>query len=159
MTRLPDADNAPTLLQAAAPAPPEIVTDAETSTSSLVDVDAPHVQTVPSDFIDQDVKTDTQAERISREEKARADAELAKKKAADKANRADNWLTRQFASLSDGSAGALALANAAGVVAVSGFLGYRAWGLYERGRLNWQHVSVGLAILGVVGLGESVIGG
>lgn len=145
--------------EAAAPQPPQIVTDATASTSSLVDVDSESVRTVPSDFLEQDVQTDTQAARIDREEKARAEADLAKKKAAAKARRADSWLTRQFSSLSDNTAGALALANVAGVVALSGFLGYRAWGLYERGRLSWQNVGLGVGILGVVGITESILGG
>jgi hypothetical protein len=145
--------------QAAAPQLPEVVTDATASTSSLVDVDSQSVRTVPSDYLEQEIKTDTQADRVDREEQARAEADLAKKKAAAKARRADSWLTRQFSSLSDGSATALAAANIAGVVALSGFLGYRAWGLYERGRLSWQSVGLGLGILGAVGLGESVLGG
>ncbi|GKT85988.1 hypothetical protein Ct61P_03838 [Colletotrichum tofieldiae] len=131
------------------------------STSSLVDVDMPSVHTVPHDFNEQDVKTETQADRIEREneeQKARAEADLAKKKAAGKARKADSWLKRQFSSLSDGSASALAISNLVGVVGLSTFLGYKAWGLYERGRLSWQNVGLGLGILGVVGLGEGVFG-
>ncbi|KAM0601503.1 hypothetical protein ACHAQF_006280 [Verticillium nonalfalfae] len=145
--------------EARAPPPVEVQTDAETSTSSLVDVDSESVRTVPSDYLQQEVQTETQADRIDREEKARAEAELAKKKAAHKARRADSWLTRQFSSLSDGSAGALAIVNLVGVVGLSGFLGYRAWGLYERGRLSWQNVGVGLGVLGVVGVVEGIFGG
>ncbi|TDZ49695.1 hypothetical protein CTRI78_v007944 [Colletotrichum trifolii] len=144
--------------EAAAPPPPEISVDGTASTASLVDVDLPSVHTVPSDFNEQEVKTETQADRIEREENARAEADLAKKKATGKARKADSWLTRQFASLSDGSAGALAISNLVGVIGLSGFLGYKAWGLYERGRLSWQNVGLGLGILGVVGLGEGVLG-
>ena len=147
-----------TFSQAAAPVPPEIVTDTETSTSSLVDVDHDGVRTVPSDFLEQDVQTDTQSSRIAREEDAREERSK-KEKATAKARKADSWLTRQFSSLSDNSASALAAANVAGVVALSGFLGYRAWALYEKGRLSWQSVGLGLGILGVVGIGESVLGG
>jgi hypothetical protein len=136
------------------------------STGSLVDVDYPSVRTVPSDFLEQDIQTETQAARIDREsdakhaaEKARAEAELAKKKAAAKVRKVDSWLTRQFSQLSDGSASALVLANLAAVVGLSAFLGYRAWGLYERGKLTWQSVGLGLGIVGLVGLGEGVIGG
>ncbi|TDZ19881.1 hypothetical protein Cob_v007286 [Colletotrichum orbiculare MAFF 240422] len=144
--------------EAAAPPPPEISVDGTASTASLVDVDLPSVHTVPSDFNEQEVKTETQADRIEREENARAEADLAKKKATGKARKADSWLTRQFASLSDGSAGALAISNLVGVIGLSGFLGYKAWGLYERGRLSWQSVGLGLGILGVVGLGEGALG-
>ncbi|KAL0944982.1 uncharacterized protein CTRU02_202869 [Colletotrichum truncatum] len=144
--------------QAAAPPVPEVSVDSTASTSSLVDVDMPSVHTVPNDFLEQDIKTETQADRIDREEKARAEADLAKKKAASKARKADSWLKRQFSSLSDGSAGALAISNLVGVVGLSAFLGYKAWGLFDRGRLTWQNVAVGVSILGAVGLGEGVIG-
>nr|XP_036577068.1 uncharacterized protein CTRU02_12963 [Colletotrichum truncatum]KAF6783947.1 hypothetical protein CTRU02_12963 [Colletotrichum truncatum] len=144
--------------EAAAPPVPEVSVDSTASTSSLVDVDMPSVHTVPNDFLEQDIKTETQADRIDREEKARAEADLAKKKAASKARKADSWLKRQFSSLSDGSAGALAISNLVGVVGLSAFLGYKAWGLFDRGRLTWQNVAVGVSILGAVGLGEGVIG-
>ncbi|KAL2753152.1 hypothetical protein ACRALDRAFT_2044794 [Sodiomyces alcalophilus JCM 7366] len=144
--------------EAAAPVPPSVQSDVETSTSSLVDVDTPAVRTVPADYDDQEIKTHTQADRIRREEESRAKTQPAKKEAADKGRRADNWLTRQFAALSDSSAGALAITNLVGVVGLSGFLGYKAWHLYDRGRLNWEHVAIGVGILGVVGIGESIIG-
>ncbi|KAK2030619.1 hypothetical protein LX32DRAFT_638016 [Colletotrichum zoysiae] len=151
--------------EAAAPQPPEIAVESveSLSTSSLVDVDMPSVHTVPHDFNEQDVKTTTQAARIEREEeeeeqKDRAEADLAKKKAAGKARKADSWLKRQFSSLSDGSASALAISNLVGVVGLSTFLGYKAWGLYDRGRLSWQNVGLGLGIMGVVGLAEGVFG-
>merc|ERR1712169_33770 len=56
---------------AAAPQPPEILSNESASTASLVDVDAPSVHTVPSDFLDQEVQTDTQAARLEREAKAK----------------------------------------------------------------------------------------
>lgn len=148
--------------QAAAPQPPEIIPHETASTASLVDVDMPSVHTVPSDFLEQDVQTDTQSERIDREAAAaRAKAEVAAKRdaAAEKAKRADNWLTAQFAKLSDGSAGALAAANLAAVVGLSSYLGYKAWGLYEKGRLTWQSVGLGVGILAGVGAVEAVFGG
>ncbi|UQC90327.1 uncharacterized protein CLUP02_15857 [Colletotrichum lupini] len=144
--------------EAAAPPPPEISVDSTASTSSLVDVDMPSVHTVPHDFLEQEIQTETQADRVDREEKARAEADLAKKKAASKARKADSWLKRQFSSLSDGTASALVVSNLVGVVGLSAFLGYKAWGLYERGRLSWQSVGLGLGILGVVGLGEGIFG-
>ncbi|PWI75647.1 hypothetical protein PCL_06305 [Purpureocillium lilacinum] len=150
------------IAQAAAPAPPEIIANESASTSSLIDVDAPSVHTVPSDFLEQDVQTETQAARRDREDaaaEAKAKAEKARRDAAAKARRADNWLTAQFSKLSDGSAGALALANVAAVVGLSSYLGYRAWGLYEKGRLDWKTAGVGVGILAAVGALESVFGG
>ncbi|KAK0736161.1 hypothetical protein B0T21DRAFT_440335 [Apiosordaria backusii] len=150
--------------EAAAPQPPQIVTDDSTSTSSLVDVDTPSVRTVPSDYAEQEVKTDTQAARIEREEAekkarakaeaVRAEADLAKKKAKSKAKKADSWLTKRFENMGDGPAGALAAANLIAVIGLSGWLGFKAWGLYERGRLSWKDVGLGLGVLGAVGAVE-----
>lgn len=150
--------------QAAAPLPPQIETGTSTSTSSLIDVDAPSVRTVPSDFAEQDVQTDTQARRQELEheaeeaaEKLRAEASLAKKKAETKARQADGWLTKKFASLTDGESKVLVAANTLAVLGLGGFLGYRGWGLYERGRLDWKTVGLGLGGLGVVGALEGVL--
>lgn len=155
--------------EAAAPQPPQIETSSSASTASLVDVDTPSVRTVPSDFMEQSVQTDTQALRLEREEqekleraaataahKARAEADLAKKKAAHEARKADNWLTQQFEEMSDGASSALVVGNFLAVIGLSGFLGYKAWGLYERGRLGWKHAGVGLGVLAAVGVVESV---
>ncbi|KAK0641849.1 hypothetical protein B0T16DRAFT_221532 [Cercophora newfieldiana] len=151
--------------EAAAPQPPQVVTSTTASTSSLVDVDTPSVRTVPSDFGEQEIQTETQAARIEREKKAeelaakaRAEADLAKKKGKRAAKKADNWLTKQFESLSDGTGGALVAANLLAVVGLSGWLGYKAWGLYDKGRLGWKNVGLGLGILGVVGAAEGVFG-
>lgn len=118
----------------------------------------PSVHTVRSDFLEQDIQTETQAERIRREEDAARARDAAKKKASSKAKKADSWVSRQFSQLSDGSVTAIALANVAGVVGVSGFLGYRAWGLYEKSRLDWKHVGVGVGLLAAVGAVEAVLG-
>lgn len=110
------------------------------------------MHTVPSDFAEQDVQTETQARRLELEAEAKG------KKAKKEAKKADNWLQAQFAKLSDGSAGAVAVANLAGVVGVSALLGYKAWGLYERGTLSWKDVGLGAGILAGVGIVEGVVG-
>jgi len=151
--------------EAAAPQPPQVVpTSATASTSSLVDVDAPSVRTVPSDYMSQDVKTDTQLDRLEREaaameERAKADATRAKKAVAARGRKADSWLTAQFSKLSENESSALVVANLGAVIGVSVFLGYKAWGLYERGRLGWKNVGLGVGILGAVGLVEAFFGG
>ncbi|KAK3389886.1 hypothetical protein B0H63DRAFT_464477 [Podospora didyma] len=149
--------------EAAAPQPPQVEYSESASTSSLIDVDTPSVRTVPSDFAEQEVQTETQAARIDREdeakeraEKIRAEAEFAKKQARRKARKADTWLTKKFEGLGDGASGALAAVNVLALVGLSGFLGYRAWGLYDHGRLSWKHVGLGLGVLGAVGAVEGV---
>jgi Family of unknown function (DUF5353) len=137
---------------------PEVISTDTASTVSLVDVDVPSVRTVPSDFLEQDIQTETQAARIDREEMARAEAELAKKKPSTKARKAESWLTRQFSSLSDDGANALVIGNLVAVVGLSAFLGYKAIGLYERGKLTWQNIGLGLGIIGAIGIVEGVLG-
>ncbi|KAM0519567.1 hypothetical protein ACHAPE_003745 [Trichoderma viride] len=144
--------------EAAAPQMPEIIPNESASTASLIDVDLPSVHTVHSDFLEQDIQTETQAERIRREDEAARSKEAAKRKATSKAKRADSWITRKFSQLSDGSITAIAIANVAGIVGVSGFLGYRAWGLYERSRLDLKHVGLGVGVLAAVGAVEAVLG-
>ncbi|KAI1349484.1 hypothetical protein F5Y01DRAFT_289260 [Xylaria sp. FL0043] len=150
--------------EAAAPQPPQIIPSETASTASLIDVDTPSVRTVPSDFLEQDVQTETQEKRKEREEaaaKARAEADLAKKKkaAAHKARKADNVLTKFFGELSDGASTALVATNLAAVVGISAYLGYKALGLYERGRLTWKNVGVGAGVALGVGLFEAALGG
>ncbi|KAK5653244.1 hypothetical protein OQA88_9143 [Cercophora sp. LCS_1] len=149
--------------EAAAPQPPEVVSTTA-STSSLIDVDTPSVRTVPSDFGEQEVKTETQATRLEREKaeeiaaRARAEADLAKKKAKHKAHKADNWLAKHFDGMSDGAQAAVHVANIFALVGLSGWMGYKAFGLYEHGRFGWKHLGVGLGVLTAVAGVESILG-
>lgn len=126
-----------------------------------MDVDSQSVRTVPSDFMEQSIQTDTQQDRIEREreeatarDKARQKKEAAKKKAA----RADSWILSRFSALSDGQAKGLVAANAAVIAALSGVLGYKAWGLHQRGQFSWKTAGIGAGIVGVVGAAEAVFG-
>ncbi|KAI1371415.1 hypothetical protein F4677DRAFT_435560 [Hypoxylon crocopeplum] len=148
--------------EAAAPQPPEVISSESASTASLVDVDTPSVRTVPSDFMEQDVKTETQATRKELEdaaERARAEAHLAKKKGTGKARKVDSILTKFFGDLSDGASTTLVVSNLAAVVGLSAYLGYKAWGLYERGRFGWKNVGIGAGIVAGVGIIEGILGG
>ncbi|KAG5920389.1 hypothetical protein E4U42_006208 [Claviceps africana] len=137
--------------EAAAPQPVELVNNEPTSTASVVGV-----STVPSDYLEQ---AETKAGRLEREaEAAKNKAQNAKKQTAKKARQTDSWIVEHFASLSDGSAGLLAFTNFAAVIGVSSYLGYKAWGLYERGQLNWEKAGVGIGILAGVGAAEAVFG-
>jgi len=149
--------------EAAAPPQPEVIPVETASTSSLVDVDMPSVRTVPSDFREQDIQTETQAARIEREEDAAAAAapksKGRKEKAKAKADNADSWILSKFSALTNNEAKGLALTNMVGFLSVSAFLGYKAWGLYEKGRLGWKEVGIGMGIMSVVGVGEALFGG
>ncbi|KAF9776579.1 hypothetical protein IL306_005226 [Fusarium sp. DS 682] len=143
--------------EAAAPQPPQVITDESASTASLVDVDMPSVHTVPNDFLEQEIKTETQAVRLEREEEAREEKRK-RDEAAAKAKRADNWLIQQFSRLSDGSATGLVIANFATVVGLGAYLGYKGWGLYEKGKLDWKAVGIGAGILAGVTAAEGAVG-
>ena len=117
---------------------------------------------MPSDFNEQDIQTETQATREEFEDaaaRASAEADLAKKKAARKGHKADNFLTKWFAGLSDGASSALAISNIVAVVGLGTYLGYKGVGLYERGRLNWKNLGLGFGIVAAVGAVEGVLGG
>ncbi|WXC56890.1 hypothetical protein SNK03_002823 [Fusarium graminearum] len=142
---------------AAAPQPPQILTDESASTASLVDVDMPSVHTVPNDFLEQEIQTETQAARIEREEEAKQEKRK-RDSAASKAKQTDNWLIQQFSKLSDGEATGLTVANLATVVSLGAFLGYKGWGLYEKGRLDWKAVSYGVGILTSAAAAQGAVG-
>lgn len=152
--------------EAAAPQPPQIIPTESSSTSSLIDVDTPSVRTVPSDYSEQEIQTTTQSSRLDREAseadaaaKAKQAAKDAKDKAAAKARKADSWLTRQFADMSEGASSLLVVGNFAAVIGLSAYLSFKAYGLYERGRLSWQTVGLGLGIVGAVAGVETFFAG
>lgn len=49
-------------------------------------------------------------------------------------------------------------ANVGVLLAVGAVLGFRAWGLYERGVLGWREIGIGAGILGGVGAVEAAVG-
>merc|ERR1712000_745476 len=102
----------------------------ESESASLIDVDSPHVSSVKSDFQEQEVKTETQAERMEHEaeDKARADAqkaseaaESAKKKAATKSKEVKDALKKDGQKLSENRDNPVVVGNALiwGITAVA----------------------------------------
>ncbi|KAL8657764.1 MAG: hypothetical protein Q9226_001580 [Calogaya cf. arnoldii] len=71
-----------------APALPSIE-NTESSASSLVDVDSPHISSVPSDFESQTTQTETQADRMAHEAEDKAREESAKASQKTKETAAD----------------------------------------------------------------------
>ncbi|KAL2132052.1 hypothetical protein VTI74DRAFT_4281 [Chaetomium olivicolor] len=75
-----------------------------------------------------------------------------------KVRKAEGWLAKHIESMSEGGAGAaVAIANLIAVVGLSGWLGFKAWGMYERGRFGWREAGIGLGIVGAVGAVEGVL--
>ncbi|KAL1305313.1 hypothetical protein AAFC00_002215 [Neodothiora populina] len=112
---------------------------------SLIDVDSPHISSVPSDFESQEIKTETQqreheleAEAREQEEKLKQEAERAKEQAKKLAAKADK-----------NKENPVVLSNAIGITVLGGLLGYGAYRKYSVGELTWK---VAGAWAGVVGL-------
>ncbi|KIW02242.1 uncharacterized protein PV09_06395 [Verruconis gallopava] len=123
---------------------PEIVHSEVTSTSSLIDVDSPHVSSVPSDYESQAVKTDTQAARLEREaEDAKMKAETEAKKAKSKAQ----------SKLSKGSKNVqnnpVFFGNAVLVGVLGTVLGIGAYKKYSSGDLDWKTAGVWAGVVGL----------
>lgn len=129
-----------------APAPVE-VERTEDSVHSLVDVDSPHISSVPSDYESQSVKTDTQAERIEREEEVKEAAKDLKAKAAAKA-RAAKERARKNAN------NPVVLSNAIGLTLIGGILGFGAYRKYVRGELTGKVVAAWAGVVGLFAVGD-----
>ncbi|GIK03927.1 hypothetical protein Aspvir_008002 [Aspergillus viridinutans] len=124
-----------------APNPPRTyLSETAESTASLVDVDSPHVVSVDSDFLNQDVKTTTQADRLEREaqEKEERKEQAKVEKAKAKATRAGHVAKRNPVFL--GNAVLYALVGAA--------LGYGAYRKHAEGKLSWKLVGTWTGIVG-----------
>lgn len=127
-----------------------VVEKSDDSVSSLVDVDSPHVSSVPSDFEAQSVKTDTQAERIEREDEAREAREKAKE-AADKA-KAKAARGGQYAKAN--SDNPVVLGNALTVGILGTALGVGAYRKYVRDELSWKVVGAWAGVVGLFGVAD-----
>ena len=118
-------------------------------TESLVDVDSPHISSVPSDYQDQAIKTETQATRLEHEaeddarrasRKAADAAEKAKQKAAAKAKELKSEAKKEGKKLSDNRDNPVVVGNAViwgiGIVAIAA-AGYQR---HQEGKLDWPTV-------------------
>lgn len=120
------------------------------SVHSLVDVDSPHVSSVPSDFESQTIKTETQAERIELEQRAKEqaakEAEL-KKKAEAKAKKGAH-LARENAN------NPVILGNTLAVGILGTVLGVGAYRKYVAGELSWKVVGLWTGAVGLFAAGD-----
>lgn len=130
--------------RSAAPSVGGVYKDESESTASLIDVDSPHVVAVDPNFLDQEVKTTTQAERLEREA-----AEAEKKKKDDEA---------KSKSRKGKSKGALAnsdnpvyIGNAVIATLVGAGLGFGAYRKHAEGKLSWELVGLVSGAVGALG--------
>ncbi|KAH3911764.1 hypothetical protein HBH56_128240 [Parastagonospora nodorum] len=117
------------------------------SVSSLVDVDSPHISSVPSDYESQSVKTDTQSERQQREEEMHEEARRLKDKAAAKKDAAKDKARKN-------ADNPVVLGNAIGAAVVATALGIGAYRKYARGELTGKLVAAWVGVLGLFGVGD-----
>ncbi|KAF2837335.1 hypothetical protein M501DRAFT_1006812 [Patellaria atrata CBS 101060] len=134
-----------------APAMPQ-VERTEESVSSLVDVDSPHVSSVPSDYESQSVKTDTQAERLEREAQqkaynAEAKAKQAKESAKEKAK-------KEKRTLQENSDNPVIIGNAVVATAIAGVIGFGAYRKYAAGELTWKVAGAWAGFIGLFAAGD-----
>ncbi|GME45094.1 hypothetical protein GTA08_BOTSDO10487 [Neofusicoccum parvum] len=134
-----------------APPVPEVAHTDE-STHSLIDVDSPHVSSVPSDFESQSIKTETQADRVEREiqdlerqaqEKFRQDREKAKAKGR-----------KAGARIRDNAGNPVVIGNAVTIGALGAVLGFGAYKKYTAGQLNWKMAGAWAGVVGLFGVAD-----
>ncbi|KAI9737824.1 MAG: hypothetical protein M1834_009193 [Cirrosporium novae-zelandiae] len=135
------------------PEEPPRLEESVASTSSLVDVDSPHVSSVPSDYEYQSIKTTTQADRIEREEEseastAEAKEEEAKKKARLEKNKARSKARSAKKLFGENCDNPVLVGNAAVYTLSLGVLGVAA---YKRvlPDFNWKVAGVWAGALGL----------
>ncbi|KAJ6199309.1 hypothetical protein J3E72DRAFT_313587 [Bipolaris maydis] len=133
--------------EARAPAPPQVEHTPDDSVQSLVDVDSPHISSVPSDYESQSIKTDTQAERIQREEEVKEEAEKLKERAAAKKESAKEKAKKN-------ADNPVVIGNAVGLAIVGGIVGFGAYRQYARGELTGKVVAAWAAAIGLFGVGD-----
>ncbi|KAF2127641.1 hypothetical protein P153DRAFT_295253 [Dothidotthia symphoricarpi CBS 119687] len=145
---------------ARAPAPLE-VEHTEDSVSSLVDVDSPHISSVPSDYEEQSVKTDTQEERIEREEEIKQTAKDIKQKAAarkeatkEKAEAAKEKAESAKEKVKKNSDNPVVVSNAVGLAVIGTLLSIGAYRKHSRGELTGKVVAAWAGVLGLFGVGD-----
>tara|TARA_R110002003_G_scaffold296_7_gene18653 strand:- start:122 stop:691 length:570 start_codon:yes stop_codon:yes gene_type:complete len=129
-----------------APALPQ-VEHSDESVSSLVDVDSPHISSVPSDYESQSVKTDTQAERKEREAEIKEEAKNLKNKTSAKKEQAKDKIQKN-------ADNPVVLSNAVGLAVVAGVLGIGAYRKYARGELTGKLVAAWVGVIGLFGVGD-----
>ncbi|KAE8145566.1 dihydrolipoamide acetyltransferase component of pyruvate dehydrogenase [Aspergillus avenaceus] len=129
-----------------APEVGKVYKDESEGTASLVDVDSPHVTAVDSGFLDQDIKTTTQAERLEREEveKERKAQEERKAKAKAKAKAKSTGVCRN-------ADNPVYIGNAVLLGLVGAGLGFGAYRKHIEGKLSWELVGLWSGALGAFG--------
>lgn len=122
-------------------------------------MDTESVHTVPSDFKEHEVTTETQAARIEHEvEQLEAKAIEAEKKAkkefAAKEKEAKEKAKKAAGKIERNSDNPVFIGNAVAVVALSAGLGFGAYRKYAAGELTWKVVAAWTGVVGLFAAGD-----
>ncbi|KAL4892438.1 hypothetical protein BDV59DRAFT_179955 [Aspergillus ambiguus] len=126
-----------------APKVERVYRDESENAASLVDVDSPHVTSVDSGFLDQDVKTSTQAERLEREETAEKERKAEEKRKA-KAKRKSSAVSRN-------KDNPVFIGNAVLLGLIGAGLGFGAYKKHAEGSLSWETLGLWTGAVGAFG--------
>lgn len=146
---------------ARAPSVPEIE-HTDDSVHSLIDVDSPHISSVPSDYETQSVKTDTQAERLeheaeARERQAEETASKAKAKASVAKEKAKAKAGKGAGKIRENADNPVVVGNAITVGLLGTALGVGAYRKYAAGELTWKVVGAWAGVVGLFAVGDYYI--
>ncbi|KAL1640475.1 hypothetical protein SLS58_006975 [Diplodia intermedia] len=142
----------PTLTPESRRAPPvPQVAHTDESTQSLIDVDSPHISSVPSDFESQTIKTDTQADRVERE------IDALQRQATEKLKKdmhAKHKGRKAGQSIRDNAGNPVVLGNFVTIGALGAVLGLGAYKKYNAGQLNWKVAGAWAGVVGLFGVAD-----
>lgn len=110
--------------------------DESESTASLIDVDQPHVSSVDPNFLNQEVQTTTQAERIERED------EEAERKRAQEAQKQAKSRKAKSTGLPANADNPVYIGNALIYAMVGAGLGFGAYRKHAEGKLSWETIGL-----------------
>jgi hypothetical protein len=145
-----------------APAPPQLEQHSSEA-SSLIDVDSPHVSSVPSDYDSQSVKTSTQAERLEHdaedavrdfESRAKSTASDAKKKAGIEGKKAKDKAREAGREMKENKDNPVVIGNAVVIAVGAAALGFGAYQKHAKGELTWKVVGLWSGVIGALAVGD-----
>jgi cation transport ATPase len=121
------------------------------------------VHTVPSDFKEHSIQTETQAQRLEREAEqaaakaeaeAKAEAQRAEEEFHRKEKQAKEKAKKAVGKVERNSDNPVVLGNAVAVVALSAGLGFGAYRKYAAGELTWKVVAAWAGVVGLFAAGD-----
>lgn len=120
----------------------------------LIDVDSPHISSVPSDFESQSIQTETQQREHELEAEAKERADQLKAEAEHKKEQAKEQAKKLAAKADKNKDNPVVLSNAIGLTVLGGLLGYGAYRKYSVGELSWKVAGAWAGVVGVFAVAD-----